>query len=65
VAPGPIETDMLINDTVEYNEETRAQIPLRRFGRPEEIAAVVEAIAGEAGSFMVGQVISPNGGTAI
>ncbi len=65
VAPGPIETDMLINDTVEYNEETRAQIPLRRFGRPEEIAAMVEAIAGEAGSFMVGQVISPNGGTAI
>jgi len=65
VAPGPIETDMLINDTIEYNDETRAQIPLRRFGRPEEIAAVVVALAGEAGSFMVGQVISPNGGTAI
>jgi NAD(P)-dependent dehydrogenase (short-subunit alcohol dehydrogenase family) len=65
VAPGPIETDMLINDTVEYNEQTRAQIPLRRFGRPDEIAALVEAIAGEAGSFMVGQIVSPNGGTAI
>jgi len=65
VAPGPIETDMLINDTIEYNDETRAPIPLRRFGRPEEIAAVVVALAGEAGSFMVGQVISPDGGTAI
>jgi 3-oxoacyl-[acyl-carrier protein] reductase len=65
VAPGPIETDMLINDTIEYNDETRAQIPLGRFGRPDEIAAVVVAVAGEAGSYMVGQIISPNGGTAI
>ncbi len=65
VAPGPVETDMLIKDTIEYNEETKGQIPLRRFGRPEEIAAVIEAVAGEAGNFMVGQIISPNGGTAI
>ncbi len=65
VAPGPIETDMLINDTVEFNDETRAQIPLRRFGQPEEIAAVVVALAGEAGTYMVGQIVSPNGGTAI
>lgn len=65
VAPGPIETHMLIHDTIEYNDETREQIPLKRFGRPEEIAAVVIALAGEAGSFMVGQIVSPNGGTAI
>jgi NAD(P)-dependent dehydrogenase (short-subunit alcohol dehydrogenase family) len=65
VAPGPTETDMLMKDTEELNEATRAQIPLRRFGRPEEIAAVVEAIAGEAGTYMVGQIISPNGGMAI
>jgi 3-oxoacyl-[acyl-carrier protein] reductase len=65
IAPGPVETDMLIHDTVEYNEETKAQIPLRRFGRPEEIAAMIVAMAGEAGSFLVGQVISPNGGTAM
>lgn len=65
VAPGPIETDMLIHDTIEYNDETREQIPLRRFGRPDEIAAVIEFLAGPGGSFMVGQVVSPNGGTAI
>ncbi len=65
IAPGPVETDMLVNDTVEFNEETRLQIPLRRFGRPEEIAAMIVAMAGEAGSFLVGQVVSPNGGTAI
>ncbi|MFZ6044634.1 SDR family NAD(P)-dependent oxidoreductase [Pseudomonas sp. CR3202] len=65
VAPGPIETDMLINDTIEYNDETREAVPLKRFGKPEEIAAMVEALAGPAGNYMVGQVISPNGGTAI
>jgi 3-oxoacyl-[acyl-carrier protein] reductase len=65
VAPGPIETDMLVHDTIEYNDETREQIPLRRFGQPDEIAAVIEFLAGPGGSFMVGQVVSPNGGTAI
>jgi 3-oxoacyl-[acyl-carrier protein] reductase len=65
VAPGPIETDMLIHDTIEYNDETREQIPLRRFGQPDEIAAVIEFLAGPGGSFMVGQIVSPNGGTAI
>ncbi|NPT45786.1 SDR family oxidoreductase [Paraburkholderia sp. 1N] len=65
VAPGPIETHMLIHDTVEFNDETRAQIPLKRFGQPDEIAAAIEFLAGPGASFMVGQVISPNGGTAI
>jgi NAD(P)-dependent dehydrogenase (short-subunit alcohol dehydrogenase family) len=65
VAPGPIETDMLIRDTIEYNDETREQIPLKRFGKPDEIAVVIEFLAGTGGSFMVGQVVSPNGGTAI
>jgi NAD(P)-dependent dehydrogenase (short-subunit alcohol dehydrogenase family) len=65
VAPGPIETDMLIKDTIEYNDETRETVPLKRFGKPEEIAAMVEALAGPAGDYMVGQVVSPNGGTAI
>jgi len=65
VAPGPVETDMLIEHSVEYNDATRIQVPLQRFGRPEEIAAMVEALAGEAGSFMVGQIVSPNGGSVI
>lgn len=65
VAPGPVDTEMLRNDSIEYNDHTRNQVPLRRFGTPDEIAAVIEAIAGEAGSYMVGQIVSPNGGTAI
>jgi 3-oxoacyl-[acyl-carrier protein] reductase len=65
VAPGPIETHMLVHDTIEYNDATRGQIPLRRFGQPDEIAAAIEFLAGPGGGFMVGQVLSPNGGTAI
>jgi 3-oxoacyl-[acyl-carrier protein] reductase len=65
VAPGPVETDMLIHDTIEYNDETREQIPLGRFGKPDEIAAVIEFLAGPGATFMVGQIVSPNGGTAI
>jgi NAD(P)-dependent dehydrogenase (short-subunit alcohol dehydrogenase family) len=65
VAPGPVVTDMLVHDTIEYNDETREQIPLRRFGEPHEIAATIEFLAGPGGDFMVGQVVSPNGGTAI
>jgi NAD(P)-dependent dehydrogenase (short-subunit alcohol dehydrogenase family) len=65
VAPGPVVTDMLVHDTIEYNDETREQVPLRRFGEPDEIARVIEFVAGPGGDFLVGQVLSPNGGTAI
>jgi NAD(P)-dependent dehydrogenase (short-subunit alcohol dehydrogenase family) len=65
VAPGPTETHMLVNDTDEYNDETRMQLPLQRFGTPDEIARAVEFLAGPGGDFFVGQVVSPNGGAAI
>ncbi len=65
VAPGPIDTDLLKTSSTEYNDATREQIPLRRFGDPDEVAAVVEFLAGPGGTYFVGQVISPNGGTAI
>jgi 3-oxoacyl-[acyl-carrier protein] reductase len=65
VAPGPVVTDMLVHDTVEYNDATRELIPLRRFGEADEIARVIEFLAGPGGDFFVGQVVSPNGGTAI
>ena len=65
VAPGPIVTDMLVKDTIEFNDEARQQVPLRRFGEADEIARDVEFLAGPGGTFIVGQVLSPNGGTAI
>jgi NAD(P)-dependent dehydrogenase (short-subunit alcohol dehydrogenase family) len=64
VAPGPVLTDMLTNSP-EYDPSSQPSLPIGRFGRPEEIAAMVHAMAGEAGSFLVGQVVSPNGGAVI
>lgn len=64
VAPGPVLTDLL-RDSPEYDPQSTPDLPIGRFGRPEEIAAVVHAIAGDAGTYLVGQVISPNGGAVI
>jgi NAD(P)-dependent dehydrogenase (short-subunit alcohol dehydrogenase family) len=64
VAPGPIETAML--DRFAGNADRKAGmvagIPLKRAGRPEEIAdAIVFAASGKA-SFITGQIINVNGG---
>jgi 3-oxoacyl-[acyl-carrier protein] reductase len=65
VAPGPVETDMLMVGSPEYNEETRLALPIRRWGRAEEIAETIAFLCGPGGAFYVGQVLSPNGGSVI
>lgn len=63
VAPGFVETDMLkpIPDTVK--DKIRQQIPMRRFGKPEEIAwAVTFLLSPEAGGFTTGETVAVNGG---
>ena len=59
VAPGIIETEM-INGIPE--EEVKKLIPLRRFGKPEEVAALVCFLLSDAAAYMTRQVISINGG---
>jgi 3-oxoacyl-[acyl-carrier protein] reductase len=62
VAPGFITTDMtdVLNDQIK--EMAKSHIPLRRFGQPEEIAAVVSFLAGPDASYITGQVICVDGG---
>ncbi len=59
VAPGFIRTDMT-KDLVE--KELKQNIPLNRFGLPEEVAETVCFLASEKASYITGEVISVNGG---
>jgi NAD(P)-dependent dehydrogenase (short-subunit alcohol dehydrogenase family) len=64
VAPGPIETAML--DRLTGNADRKAGlvagVPLKRAGRPEEIADTIVFVASSKASFITGQIINVNGG---
>lgn len=59
VAPGLVETDMLPAEVV---DEAMKMIPLRRVGRPEEVAAAVSYLVSDDAAYVTRQVISVNGG---
>jgi 3-oxoacyl-[acyl-carrier protein] reductase len=62
IAPGPIDTDLLGQMSPAWLERKRSELPLGRFGRPDEIALTAVLLASEGGAFYVGQTLSPNGG---
>lgn len=59
VAPGFIETDMT-KDLPQ--DELKKLVPMNRFGRPEEVAALVGFLCSEEASYITGEVICINGG---
>lgn len=60
VAPGVIETELV--DTIEFKDEVKKAIPMRRFGTPAEVAGVVAFLFRDEAAYVTRQVISVNGG---
>jgi acetoacetyl-CoA reductase/3-oxoacyl-[acyl-carrier protein] reductase len=62
VAPGFVATEMLEHVPEKVLERIKAQIPVGRLGRPDEIARVVHFLASDHSSFITGAVVNVNGG---
>lgn len=62
VAPGFIDTDMTSNLSGEVRENFLTKIPLKRLGKPEEIADAVCFLASDRSSYVTGSTIHVNGG---
>jgi NAD(P)-dependent dehydrogenase (short-subunit alcohol dehydrogenase family) len=73
ISPGPFDTDRMrtviadrsssLGITLEQaREQTIAQVPMRRFGAPEELAEIVAFLAGERAKFLNGMIVTADGG---
>ncbi len=65
VAPGFIDTEMLKDLNEEYMQEIKKQIPLSRFGRPEEVAKMVGFLVSEDSAYITGQTFVIDGGLSM
>jgi len=62
IAPGFIDTDMTAGLSDELKQNMLAHIPLKRFGKPEDVAAAVKFLASEEAGYITGAVLNVNGG---
>jgi 3-oxoacyl-[acyl-carrier protein] reductase len=62
IAPGFIDTDMTAGLSDELKETMLAHIPLKRFGKPEDVAAAVKFLASEEACYITGAVLNVNCG---
>ena len=65
VAPGRIDTPMIWDVPPEVNEQVRKNIPLKRLGKPEEVAEGILFLLSDSSSFITGFVMDINGGSGM
>jgi NAD(P)-dependent dehydrogenase (short-subunit alcohol dehydrogenase family) len=62
IAPGPFESKMMAATLDQFGEEIAAASPLRRIGRPDDMAGTAVYLASRAGSYVTGAIIPVDGG---
>ncbi len=62
VAPGPINTPLVLGLSEDWRRAKAAELPLGRFGEPEDVAATVAFLASDEARIYVGQTLGPNSG---
>jgi 3-oxoacyl-[acyl-carrier protein] reductase len=62
VAPGPINTELVLGLSEEWRRNKAAELPLGRFGEPWEVAETVSFLASDGAALYVGQTLGPNSG---
>ncbi len=62
VSPGFIETDLIADLSDEQKSDYRKQVPLKRFGRPEEVADAVRYLVSREAAYVTGTVVEISGG---
>jgi NAD(P)-dependent dehydrogenase (short-subunit alcohol dehydrogenase family) len=64
VAPGPFESKMMAATLEAFGEQIAASAPLKRIGRPDDMAGVTIFLASRAGAYLTGSIIPVDGGIA-
>ncbi|HEY1988420.1 MAG TPA: SDR family oxidoreductase [Acidimicrobiales bacterium] len=64
IAPGPFESKMMAATLEAFGEQIAASAPLRRIGRPDDIAGTAIFLASRAGAYLTGAIIPVDGGIA-
>ena len=64
IAPGPFESKMMAATLEAFGEQIAANAPLRRIGRPDDMAGAAIYLSSRAGAYLTGAVIPVDGGIA-
>ena len=65
IAPGIIDTDMTKNMNEKARDAVVSAVPMKRAGRPEDVAELAVFLAGEGSAYITGEVIRVDGGLCI